>query len=552
MYLKITKTLLLSVFFTLVLFAQSGCGQKQAQNSAGSAGTPKTEVVTDKVGQEDVQLYMYVEGRTVPYQLVDIRVRVAGYLEQWFFVSGAIVKEGERLALIEQDQFQVALDAAKAELALNEAKAALAKSNLDRAKQLVESKTFSIEEFQSRQAEFQTAQASVELAKTSVRRAELDLQYTDLKAPITGKGSKTQVDIGNYVSPTGAQSVLMSIAQLDPIYVDFFISDRQFIDLKERLGFREKFNETLKFSTENETENGINKIENSKNQEPENQEPQNGDIGSIDRGIFEVALSTGADVLSADFSLKGKIVAVVDNQITLETGQITLRGELRNPLLHINNRDDYMIYPGQICRVRIPYEKVKNAVLIREEAIQTDLDTKYILTVSKGIFTPTDRFNQPLKDKNGNPVPAYETDIVKRRDIKIGRLLDSQMRIVLEGISPGETYIVKGLQRARIGMEVAPITLEEYNQRRSEESGTITNGTITNGTITNGTVANGTTANGTAANGTDQKETAENTTAKTEKPETTANQTEEPNNESPNTNTVPELQENKPTSEPPK
>jgi RND family efflux transporter MFP subunit len=485
--ISISKSLFFSGIFTLVLLAQSGCGQKQAPSSTGSAATPKTEVVVDNVGQEDIQLYMYVHGCTVPYKSVDIRVRVAGYLEQLFFSSGAIVKQGERLALIEQDQYQVAFDAAKAELALNEAKAALAKSNLDRAKQLVETKTISTEEFQSRQAEFQTAQASVELAKTSVRRAELDLQYTDLKAPISGKTTKNLVDIGNYISPTGNQSVLLSIAQMEPIYVDFFISDRQFIDLKERMGFREKFDEAIKNLAETETDKTENSenSENSKNKEPEIQSPQNSETRSTYSGTIDVALSTGADVLSADFSHKGKITALVDNQITYGTGQITLRGELPNPLLNINERDDYMIYPGQICRVRIPYEKVKNAVLIREKAIQTDLDTKYVLLVSKGMFTPTDRFNQPLKDKEGKPIPAYETDIVKRRDIKIGELLDSQMRIVLEGLEPGETYIVEGLQRARIGMEVAPITLEEYSKRRNAEAGIIINKNG-NDTATNG------------------------------------------------------------------
>ncbi|MDR3197366.1 MAG: efflux RND transporter periplasmic adaptor subunit [Planctomycetaceae bacterium] len=534
MKIGISKSLFFSGIFTLILFAQTGCGQKQTQNSAGPAEIPKTEVVVDKVGQDDVQLYMYVEGRTVPYKLVDIRVRVAGYLEQLFFKSGAIINKGDRLALIEQDQFQVALDAAKAELAVTEAKAALAKSNLDRGKQLVDSRTISIEEFQSRQAEFQTAQASVELAKTSVRRAELDLQYTDLRAPITGKGTKNLVDVGNYVSPTGNQSVLMSIAQLDPIYVDFFISDRQFIEMKERLGFREKFNEALKISAETE----IDKTENSENKEPQNQlpgnqstnsqSPQNSDTGNGYQGIFDVALSTGTDVLAADFALQGKIVALVDNRITYETGQITLRGELRNPLLHLNDlngRDDYMIYPGQICRVRIPYEKVKNAVLIREKAIQTDLDTKYVLLVERGMYTPKDRFGQQLKDKKGDPIPAYETYLVKRRDIKIGQLLDSQMRIVLDGLNSGETYIVEGLQRAKVGSEVAPITLEEYNQRRLADAGIVTNGTVANGVIPDKTATG---------------------VAEKEEPETTVKQTEIPN-ESPQTDTVSESKENNPT-----
>jgi hypothetical protein len=73
-------------------------------------------------------------------------------------------------------------------------------------------------------------------------------------------------------------------------------------------------------------------------------------------------------------------------------------------------------------------------------------------------------------DKDGQPVPPYETDIVYRRDLKkIGRLLDTQMRIVLEGLKPGETYIVQGVQRVRVGSEVRPTTLEDYKARRAAE-----------------------------------------------------------------------------------
>jgi multidrug efflux pump subunit AcrA (membrane-fusion protein) len=115
---------------------------------------------------------------------------------------------------------------------------------------------------------------------------------------------------------------------------------------------------------------------------------------------------------------------------------------------------------------------LREAVLIREEAILTDLDTKYVLVVSKGMYQPTDRFNQPLKGADGKPVPPYEAEIVKRQDVKIGRLLDSQLRVVKEGLQPGEHYIVKGVQRVRIGMEVQPITLHEYDARRAAEGGT--------------------------------------------------------------------------------
>jgi RND family efflux transporter MFP subunit len=452
----ITNKLLFSCLLFVLTFTVTGCGNKSGQEQGpgkqGGAGASATEVIVDSVGQEDVQLYIYADGRTVPSNSVEIRARISGYLEKLFFDPGAIVKQGDQLALIEQAQYQVALDAAKADLANSKARAALAGANLDRAKTLFESKTISSEEYQTHQADRDMALATVELANTAVRNAELNLQYTDMRSPITGKTTKNLVDIGNYVSPSGTQAILLAVAQLDPMFIEFKLSDRQFSDLKDRIGFRDAFNKAVGTAKQADSDNTAEKP-------------------LALTGIpIDISLMTGMNVLDFDFNVSGKIVALVDNQINFETGQITLRGEVRNPLLQTSGTEDYMLYPGQICRVRIPYENVKGAVLIREEAILTDLDTKYVFTVGKGMFEPKDAFGKPLKDKDGKPAAAYETDIVYRRDIKIGRLLDSQMRMVLSGLNPNEAYIVKGMQRARVGMEVKPVTLKEYNALHAAET----------------------------------------------------------------------------------
>jgi len=258
------------------------------------------------------------------------------------------------------------------------------------------------------------------------------------------------VDIGNYVSPTGVHSVLLAVAQFDPMYVEFKISDRQFSDLKDRVGFREAFDRA---------------VNPSENDDDDSQDQPLAITGTP----VDISLMTGVNVLDFNFNVPGKIIASVDNRIDFATGQITLRAEIQNPLLRTQNARDYMIYPFQICRVRIPYELVKDAVLIREEAILTDLDTKYVLVVAKGMFQPRDAFGKPLVGADKKEIPPYEADIIARRDIKIGRLLDSQMRIVLDGVKPGETYIVQGVQRVRIGMEVTPTTLENYRLRRAAE-----------------------------------------------------------------------------------
>jgi RND family efflux transporter MFP subunit len=415
---------------------------------------PKTEVIVDSVAQDDVPLYIYTDGRTVAANSVEIRTRVSGFLKELFFQPGAIVKEGDRLALVEQDAYKIALEAAEAGLASSKAQAQLAENNLQRAKSMVESRTITTEEYQTHLANRDMALAAVALAESNVRNAKLNLQYTDMYSPLTGKTTKNLVDVDNFVSPTGAQAVILSITQLDPMFVEFKLTDRQFSELKDRLGFRDAFEEAIKTSAEERTED-------------DSKRPL-----ALTGMSIDVSFDTGANVLNYDFNVSGKIVALIDNRIDPMVGQITLRAELQNPLLRVDGMEDYLIYPGRACRVRIPREMVKDAVLIREGAMLTDLDTKYVYVVGKEMYHPKDPTGKPLLGKDKMPLPPYETDVARRRDLKkIGPLLESQKRIVLSGLKPGESYIVTGVQRVRDGMEVKPTTSEEYAARRAAELG---------------------------------------------------------------------------------
>ena len=440
--------------FCLSLPLLSGCTSKAGAAAGGASGAPKPEVIVDSVGMDDVQIYIYTEGRTVASNSVDIRARVSGYLQELFFEPGAIVKEGDRLAQIEKDMYQVALEAAKAELMQAKAQSALAEADLARARDLLERRVNTQEEFQTRQANYDMTLAAIERANAAIRSAELNLQYTDIHAPISGKTTKNLVDIGNYIRPDGAQALLLSITQLDPMYVEFNLNDRQYFDLKDRIGFREAFNRAMNDSSE---------------EEPQSEDDTDRPLALTGMPV-DVSLQTGVNVFKFDFNIPGRTVAVVDNQINWSTARVTLRAEIRNPLLRTDGAEDYRIYPGQVCRVRIPYEMVENAVLIREQAILTDLDTKYVLVVAnRRMFQPEDEEGNPLLDEDGKIIPAYEIGTVQRRDIEIGRLLDTQMRIVTRFLKPGETYIVQGVQRVRIGMDVRPTTLEAYNARRAAE-----------------------------------------------------------------------------------
>ena len=453
MFDRISRVSFLLCLFCLSLPFLSGCAKSDGAVAArpGAPGGGKPEVIVDSVGQDDVQIYIYTEGRTVPSNSIEIRTRVSGFLEQLFFNPGAIVKEGDRLALVEQTAYQIALDSAKAELANSKARASIAEANLERTKFLTERGTSTTEELQTAQSVYDMALASVDRDNAAIRNAELNLQYTDLRAPISGKTTKNLVDIGNFVSPTGSQAILLSITQLDPMFVEFKMSDRQFSDLKDRIGLRDAFDEAIH-----------------KEGKPAEDSVQRST--ALTGMPVDISLMTGVNVFNFDFNIPGKIVALVDNQINFATAQITLRAEIQNPLLKTEDTEDYMLYPGQVCRVRIPSETVKDAVLIREQAILTDLDTKYVLVVVKEMREPRTPDGKPKLGEDGKPLPPEEVSVIQRRDVKLGRLLDTQMRIVRNGLEPGESYIVHGVQRVRIGTEVTPTTLEEYNIRRAAES----------------------------------------------------------------------------------
>jgi len=451
----ICNTLLLCLFcFALPIL--SGCDKKTSAGALpGGGAAPVPEVIIDSVGQEDVQIYIYADAVTVPSNQVMVRARVGGFLEELFFKPGAIVRKGERLALIEPDSYNIALTLAEAELANYEAQALLEEANLGRAKTLFEQRVNTAQEVQTVQAAYDMALARVEMANANVRRAKLELAYTDIRAPITGKTTKNLVDVGNYINPGGLQALLLGITQLDPMYVEFKLNDRQFIELKDRLGFRKAFQEEQEEAAPNTP--GGEQTEESTGRQPV----------ALTGMPVDLSLMTGVDVFRFDFNIPGKVVALVDNQINYNTANITLRAEVQNPLLKTDDAEDYMIYPGQVGRVRIPYEVVENAVLIREEAILTDLDTKYVLVLTKEMRQDTDREGNPVVDENGREVPPREAHIVTRRDITLGRLLDTQQRIVSAGLIPGETYVVLGVQRVRIGTEVRPTPLDDYNARRA-------------------------------------------------------------------------------------
>ena len=370
--------------------ALPGCSSKPQERPE----PPPADVIVEQSISQDVQLYIRSQGETRASQFVSVPARVSGFLKEIKFKPGDVVKEGQQLFQIEPDDYIAALEALEAELKVNQAKEALARSNFERAKKLFESKTIAPEDFQTQTALLQEALGNIDRTKAAITRAKLNLSYTSIVSPVTGKTGPNPIDLGNLVGP-GSSQELITVAQMDPIHVYFDIPESHFNVIQEKAQ-REKT-----------------------------------DAVEASGGDFSISLIAKPDE-DRGFDYHGKI-QLTDNTLDLSTGTIILRGEISNP--------DYHIFPGQICRIRIPAEHFPDAVLVREEAINSDLNTKFLLLV----------------DKEG---------VVRRRNVKIGSVFGG-MRVILAGLKAGETYIYQGVQKARIDEKVNPMSEAEYAKKHN-------------------------------------------------------------------------------------
>src|SRR3954469_1839463 len=206
----------------LLLFASvlSGCGQ----NSGSGAAAPPPPVVTvaTPVKRTIVDQDEYV-GRFVAVDSVEVRARVSGNLESVHFEDGQLVKQGDLLFTIDKRPFQNTLEQARANLELAKSNVVFAQSDLARGQQLLRDRTISEQIFEQRSQAARNALAAVTANEAMVRQAELDLEFTELRAPITGRIGDRRVTPGNLVTggTGGSTTLLAMIVSTDPIRLEF-------------------------------------------------------------------------------------------------------------------------------------------------------------------------------------------------------------------------------------------------------------------------------------------------------------------------------------------
>ncbi|EGQ9312287.1 efflux RND transporter periplasmic adaptor subunit [Vibrio vulnificus] len=305
----------------------AGCEDKALQQH----NTMAPLVVTQEVLMLDYQPSNAYIGRVEAVEDTNITAQVSGYLKARHFEEGQLVEKGALLYTIEPSSFEAQVASAKASLA--QAKASLKKAELDhqRGKNLLPRGSISQSEFDALTAGLLGAQAQFEAANAQLKLADVNLSYTQIRAPFSGRISDSKVSTGDLVSPSSG--ILTTLVSLDPIHTAFSISER------ERLAL------------------GIERIK--------------GDGSTPSAGVeVHLQLENGKE-----YPHLGRL-DYLGNRIDTKTGTIALRAVVENP--------DHQLLPGQHIKVNLREKQAKSVVVVPRRAVQTDLEGHFVMVMTPG------------------------------------------------------------------------------------------------------------------------------------------------------------------------
>lgn len=379
-----SKKLALVFGILAALWLLTGCEQKNTY-----VEPPPPKVTTAQPLQQEVIDYLEFTGTTRAFEEVEVRARVAGFLQSIHFTPGTFVEKGDLLFVIDPREYRASLNAAQGELDSAKAQLQRAETEYARAQRLFKQKAGAEKNVVQWRGERDIAKAAVAMAKARVERARLDLDYTKVTAPIAGRVGRNLVDVGNLVGE-GEPTLLTTITQYDPMYVYFNLNERDL--LKVMAIYRQRLQEK---GIDADTEI----------------------VRKVDIPLF-LGLAN-----EEGYPHKGKL-DFAESGVDPGTGTIQLRG------VFPNSGNPSVLFPGLFTRLRMPVDEREDALLVTERAIGADQGGRYLLAVNS-------------------------ENVVEKRLIRMGQLVDG-LRVIEEGLKPGDWVIVNGLQRARPGAKVDP------------------------------------------------------------------------------------------------
>lgn len=294
--------------------------------AVGGTPPPPPDVGVAKVLSKPVREWDEFTGRIAAVEAVELRARVSGYMERVAYEEGQEIKKGDLLFVIDQRRYQTQLDAALAELERAHSAAELAEVQDVRARTLLASNAVSRDQADTRKATVTQSNAMVSSAEAAVAEARLNLEFTEVRAPISGRAGRALVTVGNLVQADS--TLLTTLVSQDPVYVYFDSDERSYL----------RYNALARQGARNSSRNPVR-------------------VGLADE---------------QGYPHQGT-VNFTDTQVDSNTGTIRIRAILDNA--------DRRFSPGMFARVQLEGARETSALLIDDKAVLTDQDRKYVYVV---------------------------------------------------------------------------------------------------------------------------------------------------------------------------
>lgn len=323
---------------------------------------PTVEVL--KIEQNNVSIYGEYVGRIRAHQFVEVRARVEGYLEKMLFNEGSAVVKDQPLFIIDPTTYKAKVEKARALSKKDEAQVLKARRDYERIKPLFEQNAVSQLDLDNAEAAYESAKATLEMSKADLIQAELQLSYTKVKSPITGRISQRNADLGTLVGPSN-KSLLATVVKSDTVLVDFSLTDLDYLRSKKR----------------------------------------NVNLGSRDSTR---SWQPNVTITMADQSVypeKG-YVDFAEPQVDPNTGTFGVRAQIPNP--------NGALLPGQSTRVQLLLDVMENVVSVPQKAIITEKGGAYIYVINK------DSIAKKIYVELG---PQFDNNVVVERGLREGELI---------------------------------------------------------------------------------------------------------------------------------
>ena len=320
--------------FAAILAASAGLfglNGLDAKADSAPAQPAATSVSVATVAKSDVTVWDEFSGRLEAVERVDIRSRVAGAVQAVHFREGALVKQGELLITIDPAPYAAEVERAEAQVASARARQSYARSEQERARRLWDERAIAQRELDERVNAGSEAEANLRAAQASLQSARLNLGYTQVRAPVSGRIGKREITVGNLVAAGPGAPVLSTLVSVSPIYASFDADEQVIVRALKDLG-RSAANRS-----------------------------------SIDSIPVQMGTAT---VGSTPF--EGHL-QLIDNQVDARSGTVRVRAAF-------DNKDGVLI-PGQFARIRMGQAQTSNMLLVSERAIGTDQSKKFVMVV---------------------------------------------------------------------------------------------------------------------------------------------------------------------------